>query len=165
MKIPSFSIKEMSRVAIGPSLDMSLIAGAEAPTAFSTNELRTNLIDVIDRDQKYLQTLQDRLSTRTARYDDSISRAVDRRNRDLASLEKSKAYLNERIQGSLNWLDDRVNKSALRYDGRISYLEQRMVEASSAFENSRENIFSREVKRGASKNHGRVPYYILKHSY
>ena len=160
MKIPSFSIKEMSRVAIGPSLDMSLIAGAEAPTAFSTNELRTSLIDVIDRDQKYLQTLQDRLSTRTARYDDSISRVIDRRNRDLASLEKSKAYLNERIQGSLNWLDDRVNKSALRYDGRISYLEQRMAEASSAFENSRENIFSREVKRGASKNHGRVPYYI-----
>ena len=58
MKIPSFSIKEMSRVAIGPSLDMSLIAGAEAPTAFSTNELRTSLIDIIDRDQKYLQTLQ-----------------------------------------------------------------------------------------------------------
>lgn len=160
MKVPSFSVKEMSKVSIGPSLDMSLISGAEAPSAFSSNELKTNLIDLLDRDQKYIDNLQKKLSNKVAKYDENRSKIIQKRERALESLEKSKSHLNNRIQRSLNWLDERVNNSAISYDNKIKYLEERMKEATSAFENSRESMFSREVKRGADKNYGRVPYYI-----
>ena len=160
MKVPSFSIKEMSKVTIGPSVDMSLIDGAQSPSAFSTQELRTNLLNGIERDQKYLNKLQGDLTDSTSYFDEKISSLIQGRNKKLDKLNKSKGLLNTKIEKSLNWVTDNLARDSLNYDKRISGLEQAIVKANAAFEASKESIYSREVKKGSTKNHRRVPYYM-----
>ena len=160
MKVPSFSIKEMSKVTVGPSVDISLIDGAQPPSAFSTQELRTNLLNGIERDQKYFNKLQGDLTDSTSYFDEKISSLIQGRNNKLDKLNKSKGLLNTKIEKSLNWVSDNLAKSSLNYDKRISWLEQAIVKSNAAFEASKESIYSREVKKGSTKNHRRVPYYM-----
>lgn len=160
MKVPSFSVREMSKVTIGPSVDMSLIDGAQSPSAFSTQELRTNLLNGIERDQKYFNKLQGDLTDRTSSFDEKISSLIQGRNNKLDKLNKDKDFLNTKIERSLNWVSDQLTKSSLNYDKRISGLEQAIARSNAAFEASRERIYSREVKKGSTKNHRRVPYYM-----
>lgn len=106
MKVPSFSIKEMSKVNVGPTVDLGDVFTRQAPLEVNLSQTREKLLSAFNKELNSIQK-------QTKRYD--------------AKLANLKSRYDSKVEARFNAFkseyEAKVNSFTSSYDSRISHLE------------------------------------------